>query len=326
MLPHYWIVQLFTTAAAHDSHDQVVPEYEGRSIEDQFGPRGKDLDLPGKDPMSAITLDDEPSHEEGSSRGKTIMEVEELPAQSDDPKLECTPENKTYVVDFRVHLDDGIIKSVETLGDPKHSLETNLVSYIGGIFDKLNQLLWKYHVQLHLDLNSFRSSVIIGDKASNTTCPGNSPIEKKTFDALGHLKDTLKTKIGMQLFIWECNYLAARAKLSSDYENAKCGHLIGAVWMGDKATEGIIMKAILKALTNATIPEGVNVESVDPSALLGICKLMYTCVGLDHGSVGEIHVGRDMVKYVGRPHHAESNHPDEHRGKNHAPRESELLH
>lgn len=290
MLPSYWIVQLFISAVMSE-----MSQFEPRPIDE--------LDVGDKSAGKPSMFDDGVDTM-GEGSDEIVEDFDDGSPTDGYSKLACTQENKTYTVDLRLHADDGIINTIHKVGNPDLSMEKNLASYFGTIFDDLNSLLWPFHVQLHLDLNSFSSSSIMGNKSSDTTCEGNAPIEEKTFSALEHLQSTLKNKVGIQVFIWECNYLGPQVRLTADYENFTCGHLIGVAWMGEAATRFLIMKAILKALTNAQIPEGVDLKNIDPLLLAGICKLTDKCIGMMSSVTGQIVTGRNMIRYTLRPNHS----------------------
>lgn len=216
------------------------------------------------------------------------------------PDLTCTDENKTYVVNVKIHSQDDVVKAIHSvaLGSGEVDEPDAIMSYFSSIFDSLNRYMMRFKVQVHLDLNGYNSDDFMGSFAFDKSCEKNSPVIERTSSAFAFLEKDFKDDIGLHLFLWSCPYIADSFELRGVKQSEKCGRAIGVMWRGTKETKFLIMNAIIHALSGIFQGYGLGNPAYDLSVMPGLCKYVTICLGMQKTEIGQIVYGTEIIKYT----------------------------
>lgn len=217
------------------------------------------------------------------------------------PDIPCTADNKTYNVDFKIHIQESVIKAIHAVALTNivvHETEREAISgYFGTIIDELNDYFMQYKVQIHLKLDAYNTDEFMATISVDPSCEKTSPVIERTSAAFDYLQNSFAGNIGLHLFIWGCSYIPPNSELKTIFNSLRCGRVAGVLWRGMDETRDLVKNAILDALVGL---EHLYVPSPSEDANIAgkLCRYVQQCIGMTSSEIGQLVQGSVPVRYT----------------------------
>ncbi|ELQ74948.1 hypothetical protein THOM_2110 [Trachipleistophora hominis] len=213
------------------------------------------------------------------------------------PGLPCTIDNRTYNVDWKIHVQKSIVEAIHSVALSNivaHETEREAIAgYFGTIFDELNQELLPFKVQFHLKLDGYNTDQTMGALSLDPSCEKSDAVSERTSAALTYLNQSFAGNVGLHLFVWGCNFIPPGSSISAFYSSLRCGRVAGIMWRGMKESRENVKNAIVNAIAGFIATDQGPV--IDGAKL---CAYMQQCVGMQGSEIGQLVEGTVPVFYT----------------------------
>ena len=211
----------------------------------------------------------------------------------------CIEESKTYVINIKAHVEGLIQQSIislsakfedsiltnEYVAENKESAKVAATrSYLGVIFQELNEDLFKYKVQVNLVLDPQEIEQVDHIGKVDPSCEIGNALKSRTSAAFDMLSEKYGKNVGNHLYLVGCPRPQDEKSPIEVSEKNACGRVIGVMWSGSAKTKDLIKSAILQALTGTpnTYKDGL-LEMADKNNL---CRYCERCISSNESALG----------------------------------------
>lgn len=213
----------------------------------------------------------------------------------------CTKDPMTYVIEIKIHSQKQVAESIQAVfnnsSDKKMGLHANSLSYFGDVIDELNDMLMKFKVQIHLNLDAPIIEEFMTDINFDKSCELRDPVAERTDAAYNILQEKYKTSIGLHLFVWSCPVINSSYTFEENFMHDTCGRVMGVLWIGTEPTKDLIKNQIMYALTGIkgdfTSAAAFNVTMQGP-----LCLFVNKCLARNSTDIGQKVYGEKYLKYT----------------------------
>ncbi|EJW05283.1 hypothetical protein EDEG_00659 [Edhazardia aedis USNM 41457] len=210
--------------------------------------------------------------------------------------IHCHENEGTSIFYIKVYADsivlDDLQDYVTTSDDRPLNYEQVAVYFFGSIFDKLNQYLMPYGVQIQGDFsNILVSDLFLYDEESN--CSSESPALLRGNMALSMFSRTGRTDFGHKIVIFSCK----NRYLESDnviIDTGKCGSILSMTYtIPDMIKDDLISKIIGTIIKDSSFKiNGINQSDFNKK----LCQVSETCVLTKETEIGKYVNGTHFIK------------------------------
>lgn len=211
----------------------------------------------------------------------------------------CISDNKTYVVNVKAHVESLIQNSLISLSAKLAGtdLENEYISvngetakvaatrsYLGTIFEELNEDLFQYKVQVNLVLDPQEIDQIDHIGKVDPSCELGNALKSRTQVAFDMLSQKYDKSVGNHLYIVGCPISQDAYSSVEVLEKNTCGRVFGIMWTGSNSTKNSIKSAILQALTGT--PNMYATGSLNMSDKNSLCRYCENCISSTESALG----------------------------------------
>lgn len=226
----------------------------------------------------------------------------EMPTPEDYAIYACTKDPMTYIVEIKIHTQQQVAEAIQSVynkvSDEKLGLKASLLSYFGTIFDDINEMLLKYKVQIHLNLDAPIMEEFMTDINFDKSCELADPVIERTTSAYMLLKSKYFNSIGLHLFVWVCPKAITNFNLQQKIDNDNCGRILGIIWEGTEEGRTGITKLIIEALTENTNSPATEDKKEEKAKESKLCGYVEKCVARNPTDIGEKIYGETYMNYT----------------------------
>ncbi|KAM0679357.1 hypothetical protein BDAP_000224 [Binucleata daphniae] len=224
-----------------------------------------------------------------------------MPTPEEYEVYSCTKDPMTFIIEIKIHSQIQVAEAIQSVynynSDVKLGIKASSLPYYGKIIDELNEMLLKFKIQIHLNLDAPVTEEFMTDINFDKSCELEDPILERTMSAFGLLKNKYKNSIGLHFFVWQCPRDDPSFVVEQKLDNDKCGRVMGVLWRGTEEERDMVKNEIMYALTGIkgdyTTPAAFN------SSIQGeLCLYADKCLARNATDIGQKVFGENYIRYT----------------------------
>ena len=213
----------------------------------------------------------------------------------------CMAEDKTYVVNYHAHVQSEIQEALISIStgmrganlaneyvanDGENAEYAATRSYLGTIFEEINEDLFKYKVQINLVFDPLEIDQLNIMGSTDPSCELEDALKSRTQLAMNNLIEKYNNFVGNHLFLFACITSQEKFEPVEVIKKGACGRIAGIMWKNSNETKQYIKSAIMESLTSTP---GINDPAAVSEAIKNrMCKYCEDCLSTSPSTIGQI--------------------------------------